>query len=469
MVQNKRMRKQTFRSLVLLSSLSACVGSINAPKSSGDNFGTGDSTFSDAASNTDQSLGDTSTSDNNSGDTGSSDTDLGTTPAQPNCSPAVGGASALALTQIADASDGIGNPVLAISPAGDNTRLFVVDRGGRIRLRKDGVFLSEDFLDMGSPNGLQLITAGGEQGLLGLAFHPNYNVNGRFFVYYTDNTGGDTQIDEFHRSVGNEDVADPATRTPILGFSQPQSNHNGGSLAFGPDGLLYIGAGDGGSSGDGDGTGTDGHAPQGNGQSTSTMLGKILRIDIDAPPPYGIPPGNMTGAGVLPEVYDWGLRNPWRTSFDVCDGHFYIGDVGQNNVEEIDVHPTSLVSTNINWGWRCYEGSAVYDLNSCSTAIPSIYTPPIAEYNHSNGCAIVGGYVYRGSAIPGLRGTYFYGDACSGRVWSFRSNDGLTRSAITEVTADLVVYGAWAGFGQDAAGELYLCDINGFVYRLDAE
>ncbi len=376
-----------------------------------------------------------------------------------NCDPPTGSAPALKLTQV---ENGFDRPLTAKSPDGDTERLFVAEQhAGVIHIVKNGSTLTTPFMDISD----RVISSGNERGLLAIAFHPGFMQNGRFFVHYTANgttaSSGSTVVSEF---AATGDTADPSTEKVLLTQAQPESNHNGGTIEFGPDGMLYIGLGDGGGAG-------DQHGNPGNGQSTDTLLGKILRIDVDGAKAsgkeYGIPAGNMTGSGVAPELWAYGLRNPWRSTFDACTGDFYIGDVGQNAWEEIDVQPKSA-SSGINYGWRVMEGTHCY--NPASGCDQSGKQLPVAEYSHSQGCSVTGGYVYRGSAIPGLRGTYIYADYCSGRFWSFAWSGGaVTAKDITSEINPGTSVKQITSFGQDANGELYVVSQGGTIYRIEAQ
>jgi glucose/arabinose dehydrogenase len=327
-----------------------------------------------------------------------------------------------------------------IQNAGDGSgRLFIVEQSGRILVLQDGVLLSTPFLDIVDAVG----SRGNEQGLLGLAFHPKYSENGLFYVNYTDNNG-DTVIARFHVS-GDPNVADAATETWVLTVDQPFANHNGGVLAFGPDGYLYAGLGDGGSGGD----------PFGNAQNTATVLGKILRLDVDAGDPYSIPPDNPFGN----EVWAYGLRNPWRFSFDRSTHDLYIGDVGQNQWEEIDFLPAGSAG-GANFGWNIMEGDQPYKGGDQTRLIP-----PVATYGHATspgGCAVTGGYVYRGQALPEWQGIYLYGDDCTGIIWGLIHNEAGWQSQVMFESGFNV-----SSFGQDEAGELYVADLQGSIYRLE--
>ncbi len=377
------------------------------------------------------------------------------------CSPPSGGFPKLKLTPYAS---GFSSPTIATAPLGDATRLFVGERSGRIKIVKGGATSSQPFLDIADR-----VTAGGERGLLGLAFHPDFDKNGRFFVHYTGDgtTGptGDTIISEF-KATG--DTADKGSETVLLVVKQPEGNHNGGAIEFRPGepGRLYIGLGDGGGAG-------DKHGNPGNGQALDTMLGKILRIDVDAPPDsgkkYAIPSGNMSGGNTAKEIWSYGLRNPWKWTFDACTGDMYIGDVGQNKIEEIDVEAANAKS-GTNWGWRVMEGTECFNPSSgCDKSGKAL---PAAEYTHSKGCSVNGGYVYRGSAIPGLRGTYLYNDYCSGNFWKF-TWDGTSAKDAQEITSDInpgTSLKNISGFGQDGTGELYVIGLNnGEIYKIEAE
>jgi glucose/arabinose dehydrogenase len=363
----------------------------------------------------------------------------------------------LKLTELVNA---IPSPIVAASPPGDTERLFIGAVAGTIRVFQNGS-LQPVFLDI-----TNRIKSGGEQGLLGLAFHPDFTQNGRFFVHYTANDvtapNGDAVISEFSTMAGDPSKGDPASEKILLTLDDPFGNHNGGAMHF-RDGMLFIGFGDGGSVGD----------PLNNGQTLSSLFGKIIRIDVDNPSgglEYGIPSGNMTGAGVAPELWSYGLRNPWRWSFDACSGDMYIGDVGQGMWEEVDVEPKSTGS-GTNFGWRVMEGAHCHSpATGCDQSGKQL---PVAEYDHGQGCSITGGYVYRGSAIPGLRGWYIYADFCSGRFWMFRYAAGVAED-LQEITSQLnpgTTLNSVASFGQDANGEIYVMIWGGGsrVFRIDAQ
>ncbi|HEV7662704.1 MAG TPA: PQQ-dependent sugar dehydrogenase, partial [Chloroflexota bacterium] len=324
-------------------------------------------------------------------------------------------------------------------------RLYVVEKQGIIRLLHGSTPVERPFLDIRSLVG----ASGSEQGLLGLALDPNYAATGFFFVNYTDRNG-DSVVARYQVS-SDADVADPASSTIVLFQKQPYANHNGGNLVFGPDSYLYIGFGDGGNGGD----------PHGNGQSTSTWLGKLLRLDVSALP-YGIPADNpfVGTAGALPEIWATGLRNPWRYSFDRLTGDLLIGDVGQDQWEEVD-YVAAGSAGGLNFGWNIAEGNHCYRSSSCNL---SPFVPAAAEYSHGRGdCAVIGGYVYRGSMYPALNGVYLYGDECSGRMWALTRDAGGAWS-----TTDLGKQGvSLSSFGEDDSGEMYVTGFDdGTIYRI---
>lgn len=315
-------------------------------------------------------------------------------------------------------------------------RLFVIEKVGRIRIIQNGQLLDTPFLDIADHVG----SAGNEQGLLGLAFHPQYAQNGRFFVNYTDKNG-DTSLSRFQVS-DDPNIADPTSEVKLLGVDQPFPNHNGGVLVFGPDGYLYAGLGDGGSQGD----------PFGNAQKTDNLLGKILRLDVDSADPYAVPPDNPFGN----EIWAYGLRNPWRISFDRATSDLYIADVGQNDWEEIDFLPAGS-SGGTNFGWSFREGAHDYKGGG-----PEGLIDPVAEYSHSEGgCSVTGGYVYRGAALPEWNGIYLYADYCTGFIWGLiHSNNGWQTQRLFDTDVNIT------SFGQDESGEIYIVGDGGGVYRL---
>jgi glucose/arabinose dehydrogenase len=343
---------------------------------------------------------------------------------------------------LVEVADGLSAPVHLTAPDGDD-RLFVVEKQGRIKIVEGGKVLATHFLDISA-----LVSNGGEQGLLSLAFHPDYSTNGYFYVYHTD-VGGDTRVVRYTVS-GDPNLADPTSAKLILAVAQPYTNHNGGLISFGPDGMLYVGLGDGGSGGD----------PDNNGQNLGTLLGSILRIDVDGSDPYAIPSDNpfVDDASALDEIWAYGLRNPWRYAFDVVDGVIYIADVGQNSWEEINAE--SATQGGVNYGWRIMEGTSCYNPSDCSS---SGLTQPIVQYaNGVDGCAVVGGYAYRGAAISGRDGTYFYSDNCSGWIRSFLLDSG---EPTEETEWDVGNIGGVLSFGEDGFGELYVLTVRGTVLQ----
>jgi glucose/arabinose dehydrogenase len=317
-------------------------------------------------------------------------------------------------------------------------RLFVLEKVGRIRILQNGSLLQASFLDITDRVG----SSANEQGLLGLAFHPGYAQNGYFFVNYTDRNG-DTVISRFQVS-GDPNFSDPSSEMKLLGINQPYRNHNGGGLAFGPDDYLYAGLGDGGSAGD----------PLGNGQKLTTLLGKILRLDVDSTEPYAIPADNPFGT----EIWAYGLRNPWRISFDTATGDLYIADVGQNAWEEINFLPAGSPG-GANFGWNYREGTQPYEGSA-----PDGLIDPVAEYSHSEGgCSVTGGYVYRGS-MPEWNGIYLYGDYCTGFIWGLiNSGSGWQAQLLFDTDVNIT------SFGQDESGEVYIVADSGGIYRLVRE
>jgi len=346
---------------------------------------------------------------------------------------------------------GLETPV-GLAHAGDGSgRLFVVEKVGRIRVVQDGVLLATPLLDISDRVGSEE----SEQGLLGLAFHPDYGQNGRFFVNYTDRQGN-TVVSRFSMVAGwdldSPPAADPGSEMPLLKIEQPAANHNGGHLAFGPDGYLYIGTGDGGASGD----------RYGNGQNGATLLGAMLRLDVDNGEPYTIPADNpfVGDSDVRDEIWAIGLRNPWRYAFDRLTGDLYIADVGQNLYEEVNLQPAGLAGGR-NYGWPIMEASHCFpaDLDCDRTGL----TLPLLEYDHSQGCSVTGGYVYRGAEFPGLQGVYLFGDYCSGKIWGVATQAGTQPRMVELATADVRL----SSFGEDERGELYLLDIGrGALFKL---
>ena len=345
---------------------------------------------------------------------------------------------------------GLSFPLYLTAPAGDLARLFVVEKTGGIRIVKNGVLLPDPFLDLSAQ-----VSSGSEQGLLGLTFAPDYATSGMFVVHYTD-VAGNTALSRFQVSA-DPDRADPASEQVVLTASQPYPNHNGGQVTFGPDGFLYLGLGDGGSGGD----------PENRGQGLSDLLGSILRIDVRAGDPYTVPADNPFTAqpNARPEVWSYGLRNPWRFSFDRSNGDLYIADVGQSQFEEIDVSPAAAGGgKGVNYGWSIMEGAHCFREAECDQ---TGLTLPVLEYNHNQGCSVTGGYVYRGSLIPQVQGHYFYSDFCQRWVRSFLYADGV----VTEETSwpALIAGGTIVSFGEDAAGELYILEAEGRMSRIVPE
>jgi glucose/arabinose dehydrogenase len=362
--------------------------------------------------------------------------------ADPGASPSGGSFDPAAVgVELEVVTDIPGQPLAIAAPADGSGRLFVVDQGGRIWLVRDGRRAEAPFLDIAAR-----VTSGGEQGLLGLAFHPSFPDDPRFFVYYTDRDGRQV-VAQYRVPAAGADEADRDSETVLLRMDDFAANHNGGALVFGPDGNLYVSTGDGGGGGD----------PRGNGQKLDTLLGKILRIDVDASGdgrPYAIPSDNpfRDRAGAQPEIWLMGLRNPWRISFDRATGDLWIGDVGQNSYEEIDVVRAGSGGGQ-NFGWNLTEGFHCFP--SGEPCAPDGLTPPVTEYDHDFGCSVTGGVVYRGAAYPALGGGYLFADYCSGNVW-------LIDAAAQEVRDPRLVLESGrsiSSFGEDEAGEVYATDI----------
>jgi len=335
---------------------------------------------------------------------------------------------------------------LYITNSDDGTnRIFVVEQDGIIKVFPNTASATNTKTYL---NITDRVASGGEMGLLGLAFHPDYENNGYFYVNYTANNPRRTIISRF-QVTSNPDSADKNSEFEVLVYNQPYSNHNGGWIGFGPvDGYLYIAAGDGGSSGD----------PENYAQRINTLLGKILRIDVDGGTPYAIPSSNPfydSSGTVKKEIYAWGLRNPWRCSHDPITGWLWVGDVGQNSWEEVDV-----VEKGKNYGWRCYEGSYSYNSSGCDLP-DSLYIDPIWEYSHSEGFSITGGYVYRGPGVPSLGGKYIYGDYGTRKLWAI-TYDGISPASNEFI---LTVPGSISSFGVDEEQELYITSFNGTIYR----
>ncbi len=347
------------------------------------------------------------------------------------------------------------HPVHLTAPALDVHRVFVVEQPGAIRIIKDGVLLERPFLDL-----RELVGYGGERGLLSLAFHPDYAENGRFFVNYTDNNSR-TTIARFTRNPDDPDEADKASRVVLLTIDQPYANHNGGQLAFGADGKLYCGMGDGGSAND----------PLEAAQSDSQLLGKMLRldVDVDTPPYYKVPSDNPNASGGLRLGLIWskGLRNPWRFSFDRANGDLYVADVGQDQFEEIDWRPKSSRGGE-NYGWDIFEGNACFEPQPLFTECPSKqgYTMPVHVYSHTDGgCSVTGGHVYRGCRMPALRGRYFFSDYCAAFLRSFKLQNGQATD-LQDHSASARGLSGVSSFGEDARGEIYVMNLGGELFKL---
>jgi len=355
-----------------------------------------------------------------------------------------------------EVASGLERPSYAIAPWGDD-RLFVLEQPGRIRIVDDSGLQGESFLDIAA----QVGSDGLEQGLLGMAFHPAFPADDRFFVYFTDRDG-DSRLMSY-RLGADPGVADPESGEVILRVDQPASNHNGGMVGFGLDGYLYLGLGDGGGAND----------QFGHGQDPSTLLGTILRIDVDAATPYAVPPDNPLLGTLAPEVWAFGLRNPWRFDIDPATGDVYIADVGQSQREEVTVLPAGTSGSNL--GWSVTEGRECFGSATCDT---EGLVAPTVTYGHDEGCSVTGGFVYRGSAIPELAGHYLYSDWCSGWVRSLRIDgvaavdqadwmDGVAAVDQADWTGGVGDVGRVSSFGRDGHGELYLVATEGSVWRIE--
>jgi glucose/arabinose dehydrogenase len=421
----------------LFTALIACT----LPACGGDDDGSGDGTDGD---------GDGSGSDGGGGNPDA---------AVNSCAPVSG--TNLALEPVAS---GLTDPVFVTSPPGD-TRLFVVERGGVIKIIKGGVVLDTPFLDISDRIHGSEVASNGERGLLGLAFHPDYAQTGRFFVSYTteqsDVADPDADVVEQYLVSDDPDLANRDSNERILEVPDPFGNHNGGMMAFGAsDGYLYIGMGDGGDGGD----------PNNNGQDQTTLLGDMLRIDVDSDNPYAIPADNPLvgqGGGVREEIWLSGLRNPWRWSFDMENGDLYIGDVGQGQTEEVDVIPAGQKGLNL--GWNQVEGDHCYSAHPGCTI--GNYTAPVATYEHGgNDSSIIGGYVYRGTCFPDIQGWYFYGDWNRTQFWKLEGRNGANNVEITDqINAEGEVDGL-SSFGQDIFGEVYVVSmLGGTIHRIVVE
>jgi glucose/arabinose dehydrogenase len=361
-------------------------------------------------------------------------------------SPAAGtSARGVRLVKIGD----FASPLYVTAPPGDTRRVFVVEQAGRIMVVRGGKRLAQPFLDIRSK-----VTAGGEQGLLSMAFAPDYAQSGLFYVYYTERSGTEA-IWEYHRAT--DDRADPSSARLVLRMADPEPNHNGGLMVFGPDGHMYVGTGDGGG-------GNDQHGARGNAQSLGSLLGKILRIDPrqSGSRPYTVPDSNpfVGRSGARPEIYAYGLRNPWRFSFDRDTGDLTIGDVGQDAVEEIDFVRKDR-GAGANFGWRPWEGRR----RNFDEPAPGAVLPVITHTHKQGFCSITGGYIVRDRGVPALRGRYVYGDFCEGRIRAATLRAG---HRTTGKPLSLPRVGALSSFGEDASGRVYVTSLNGPVYRLAA-
>jgi glucose/arabinose dehydrogenase len=367
--------------------------------------------------------------------------------ATPPAAPAPG---SISLTRVVG---GLDKPVFVTSARDGSGRLFIVEKSGRIRILAGGTLRSIPFLNLSAS-----VSKGSEQGLLGLAFHPRFATNRRFFVNYT-NLSGDTVIREYKASATDPNRVEAGSGRTIIKINQPYANHNGGMIAFGPDGYLYIGMGDGGSAGD----------PGNRAQNKDSLLGKMLRINVNGSTStrnYLIPSSNpYVGKPGRNEIWQRGLRNPWRWSFDRSTGNLWIGDVGQRRYEEVDraVKTSTGAGRGVNWGWRVMEGFHCYSpASGCNRTGKKL---PVLEYSHAaNGrCAVTGGYVYRGSAVTALRGWYVYGDYCSGEIFAVAAGASSPASPVRLLDTDLLI----SSFGESAGGELYVVDLAGTLYRVD--
>lgn len=356
--------------------------------------------------------------------------------------PATGGLPQIALERVVN---GLNDP-LYLTHAGDGSgRLYVLEQPGRVRVLEEGRLVEQPFLNLTD----RVISQGDEQGLLGIAFAPDFETSGIFYLHYTAEPDGHTVLARYRILDGDPRRGDPASEEVLLTVEQPFANHNGGALLFGPDGYLYLALGDGGSGGD----------PGNRAQNLEVLLGKILRLDVSQPGAYRIPPGNpFVDKPGRDEIWAYGLRNPWRISFDRETGDLYIADVGQNEIEEVNFQPASSPGGE-NYGWRVYEGSKRYSEGEVANAVF-----PVAEYTHEEGgCAITGGYVYRGEAVPDLVGTYLYGDYCSGKIWGLqRRGEQWQSSLLLDTGANIT------SLGEDEPGELYVVDRGGVIYRIKA-
>ena len=352
-------------------------------------------------------------------------------------------------------------PVALVFPSDDDDRALVVEQPGRILLltREDETWSATEFLDIAD----RVNDRGNEEGLLGLALDPDFESNGLFYVYYTASSPRRSVASRFTVTDDDLDLADAGSESIIIEVSQPYPNHNGGQILFGPDGFLYIGLGDGGSAGD----------PKGNGQNVGTLLGSVLRIDVSAGGDeigYTVPADNpfIGVPGARPEIWAYGLRNPWRFAFDRLSGDLWAADVGQNSREEVD-----LIVPGGNYGWNVMEGSECFSPRGKALRLaqdrpcdPDGLEPPVVEYGHDDGCSITGGYVYRGSRLPRLYGWYIFGDYCSGKVWAFSRQSGDDDRTVDTLDELIDTSHNISSFGEDPSGELYVISLDGGIYRL---
>ena len=354
--------------------------------------------------------------------------------------------ASIKLTQVAA---GFKRPLYVTHAADGSDRIFLVEQVGKIWILKDGARTSTPFLDISQLISRAALTESfTEQGLLGLAFHPDFLSNGAFFVNYTD-LQGSTVVARYQVDAENPDIADLSSGEILFLLSQPYANHNGGHIEFGPDGYLYIALGDGGSAND----------PLGAGQNRQMLLGSILRIDVDSDAPYAIPPDNpfVGDASARAEIWAYGLRNVWRFTFDRATGDLYMADVGQNQWEEINFQPADSAGGE-NYGWNVWEGKHIF----AGGSVPN-HVPPIYEYSHSFGCSVTGGNIYRGVAIAELEAVYLFGDWCSGRIWGAWRDRDVAWHADELMKTGIPI----SSFGEDEAGEVYVTDYGGKIYRFD--
>lgn len=425
-----------------VSALAAACGDSSTTGSGGAGGTTGTSMSTSSSPTTTSTGSSPTTTTTGTGMSTSSSTGVG---GGVSCMEAGGAIPPLKLTPVAS---GLDAPVYVTSEPANPNRLYVVELAGKIRIIDNGQLVAAPFLDI-SADVKALAYTGDERGFWSIAFHPDYATNGRYFVFHT-NAASHNIVEEFHRSVSDPNKSDATPAKALITTNMAAANHNGGQLAFGPDGKLYIGVGDGGNGG----------GPQ-NGQDINSLLGKILRIDVDT---YPTPPaGNLAGGN--PHIWDYGLRNPWRFSFDKCNGNLYIGEVGESAEEEVDVEP--MGQGNKNYGWAIMEGDMCHSGN-CST--PGLVAPVITESHATSFGSMTGGYVYRGAAIGGLQGVYLYADFVTKKVKAFRYANGMATMQ-TDLTSDLnaTMLTNLPSFGEDAAGNVYVVDIGGTVYRIDAE